>query len=176
LTPQKHPNIRIGLASAIQAKGGKAARELKKQLRKKANQMVQQGKLSAWKMWSTAMRGKDSVSAESGRDTDESTRIDDYITNSSFNWPWKGKPNLEGRPHQSCAEAHVYALLIEANENPKSYTLKSYNHQGNVAPPCKNCKTWVGAVFKHVDGLKANYRSKSTKSTRAGPGMEWVDA
>jgi len=175
--PPRHTNVPTGFAASIQPKkGGKAAREQQKQLRKKANQKVQQGALTGWKMWSTAMCGNHSVSAESGTDSTESTRIDTYITNSSFNWPWTGKANLEGRPHKSCAEAHVYALLIEANKNPKKYTLKSYNSQGNVAPPCRNCKTWVSSAFKQVDGLNANYRSGSTKSTTwAGPGQVWVD-
>ena len=154
--------------------GGRGAREQEKQLRKKANQRQQQAKLSGWKMWSTAMRGNDSVSSESGTDTDESERIDNYIQGSTFNWPWNGKPQLEGRPHRSCAEAHVYALLIERNQNPKTYTLRSYNSQGKLAPPCRNCKTWVESAFKKVEGLTASYRAASTQSPdRAGPGRRW---
>jgi hypothetical protein len=143
----------------------KGAREQKKMLRKKMHQKVQHAKASPDRMQATAIRGNDSVSSESGTNTADTRDIENYILTAGINWPWSNKPRpILTRQHRNCAEAHVYAILISRSENPKSYHLISYNKEGKVAPPCDNCKTWVGGAFKSVERLNATYRPSSTRS------------
>jgi hypothetical protein len=147
----------------VQTKKPNRKREQEKTLRKAMRVQVQAGTGTPTKMHATATRGKSSVSSESGSLTTETQQIGAYIDNNP-GWPWDDKGQVETWPLKTCAEARLYAKLVMNGENPRKYNLISYNSAGKVAPPCRNCKTWVGSAFASVKMLTAAYRSGATHS------------
>jgi hypothetical protein len=157
------PPTRFPASPAAQLKKPNRERERQKQLRKAMHVGVQVNDLPTNRMRATAQRGNKTVTAHSGDNAPEDTYITD---NPDHAWPWNGKPQMVTPPrdHQLCAEAHVYAKIVMSGENPKKYDLISYNAAGVVAPPCANCKTWVGGAFASVRKLGATYRPGSTQA------------
>jgi hypothetical protein len=83
--------------------------------------------------------------------------------------PWAHLDPATNRRFECCAEADVYSQIISAGQNPRLYTLYSYNPNGHVAPPCANCALWVNDYFGRVIGGGLPYRPSSTHGLRRAP-------
>lgn len=74
--------------------------------------------------------------------------------------PWAGIEQREGWPPHNCAESHLYAKMMMHKVNPRQYQLATYDIDGKVASPCKNCAQWVSRTFHSVVGANRDYRAK----------------
>jgi hypothetical protein len=140
----------------------KQQRETDKRSKKAINFAVQHGKDVSSKMNAAALKsGIIKYRGESGNGDD----VDDMLSKVGGKAPWDGLTETEARSFNSCAEAHLYALIKTRRDNPKTYDLASFTEDGHVAAPCSNCKQWAKTAFKSVLEGAATYRSESVRGT-----------
>jgi hypothetical protein len=146
----------------IKTKVSKKQRETDKRTKKAINFAVQQGKGVSQKMSAAALlSGKMKYQGVSSN----MAAVQALLNGSKAKLPWDGLTEVvKSRKFESCAEAHLYALIISEHDNPRKYDLASFTDDGHAAPPCANCAQWVGKTFKSVLSGNAPYRRESVQS------------
>ncbi|MEN9865623.1 MAG: hypothetical protein RL748_1213 [Pseudomonadota bacterium] len=139
----------------------------KKEIKTAAHTFANLNQEKMGSMLSLALNGGEAVSAQSGAPAGAASALNPYpayLIEQADRLPWNGLTPTLARPHNTCAEAHLWCELTGRGKNPKNYTLVSFNAKGIIAAPCANCAQWVerafGAVYAETTSYEGHARQK----------------
>lgn len=136
----------------------------KKEIRKEAHKFANLHKNDAGRMMSLAMSGGSHIFAHSGAPAGKAGPLNPYPTyliEYQNELPWNGLTPVAGRPHNCCAEAHIWCEIKARGKEPRNFVLVSFNSSGVIASPCANCAQWVEQAFGQVYKETPAYEGRS---------------